>query len=207
MTCAERRPVLGATLNSLEATGWPAPEILIDETPLGVPTSIQRIAATYRRLIERAAQSTADFLLLCEDDAFFGRWFAENLRSWPVLQSPPDGHFYGSLYNGTVRETNDRIVISRGHRFISVEPLSAWGALALVMTPKTARFFADHWDEVDGPPDCKMPQLAARVTPIFYHDPSLVDHSLVPTTWFGASNRARDFDRDWRATEQQETEQ
>lgn len=202
-TCHERQPVLADSLRSLAATGWPAPQILVDDTPLGLPTSVQRIQKNYRRLIEGVAASTADFLLLCEDDAIYGRWFAENLRSWPLLRASHNGHFFGSLYNGTARE-NDRVVISRGHRYIAVEPLSAWGALALVMTPKTARFFADHWDQVEGNPDVKMPLLAARVAPVFFHVPSLVDHAQVPTTWFGSVNRAFDFEPEWRASEKGE---
>jgi hypothetical protein len=96
-----------------------------------------------------------------------------------------------------------------------LEPLAPAGARARVL-----RFSVQPWPTVHHPassralprcrsslrlgspgnPDQRMPAIAARVTSIYYHVPSLVDHESVPTTWGGIEHSARDFDPQWRAS-------
>jgi hypothetical protein len=157
---------------------------------------IERIHRTWRRVIRSAAAAAADFVLLLEDDVRFGSWFAENLAEWPLLaELPPGGAFYASLYNP------GRPFIRRceAARYLVAYPDTVWGAQALLMTPCTARFIDASWDEAAGNPDQRMPRLAGRVTPIYLHLPSLVDHSPEPTTWGGIPHRAPDFDPAFRA--------
>jgi hypothetical protein len=195
MSCEERRAVLAATLSGLRACGWPdAPEVVLDDGTGA--TSIERIHHTWRRLIRRAAQASSDFVLLCEDDLVFGRWFRQNLASWPLLAALPGSRaLYASLYNPSrpflMRREADRVLVA--------DPRFVWGAQALVLTPRTARFIDRGWDECDGNPDQRMPLIASRVTPIYYHVPSLVDHAPVPTTWGGMEHQSTDFDPEWRA--------
>jgi hypothetical protein len=49
--------------------------------------------------------------------------------------------------------------------------------------------------------DIKMSRLAARLGPIYYHLPSLVQHVGVKSTWTDDSrfHDTKSFDRDWRA--------
>lgn len=195
MSCAERRTALDATLTRLAQTGWPStPEVVLDDE-LG-ERRIDRIHRTWRRVIRRAAVTTSELVLLLEDDIVFGRFFVENLRSWePLRRLPPSRAFYASLYNAgrpfIRRQATDRYLIA--------DPRSVWGAQAIVLTPATARFIDTHWEEVDGNPDQRMPLIAGRVTPIYFHVPSLVDHAPEPTTWGGMEHSALDFDMDWRA--------
>jgi hypothetical protein len=195
MSCEERRPTLNATLSGLRACGWPeAPEIVLDDQ--SGQTSLERIHRTWRRLIRRAGQASSDFVLLCEDDVVFGKWFPSNLRSWPLLRGVPgSGAFYASLYN----PSRPFLMRRDEERYLVADPRFVWGAQALVLTPRTARFIDRNWDETDGNPDQRMPLIASRVTPIYYHVPSLVDHAPVPTTWGGMEHQSSDFDANWQA--------
>lgn len=195
MSCSERSETLRATLERLEASGWPSAAELVLDDGIG-ERRIDRIHRTWRRLIQRASEERSNFVLLLEDDVVFGRWFVENLTSWELLrQVPPGRAFYASLYN----PSRPFIVRRAEQRYMVAEPRSVWGSQALVMTPETARFIDAHWDTVDGNPDQRMPLIAGRVTPIYYHVPSLVDHAPVPTTWGGIEHSACDFDPEWYA--------
>jgi hypothetical protein len=195
MSCAEREDTLSATLGRLEASGWPWPVELVLDDGLG-ERRIDRIHRTWRRLIRRASEQSSELVLLLEDDVVFGRWFVENLTSWELLrQVPPGRAFYASLYN----PSRPFILRRAEQRYMVAEPRSVWGSQALVTTPETARFIDAHWDTVDGNPDQRMPVIAGRVTPIYYHVPSLVDHAPVPTTWGGMEHSAIDFDPEWRS--------
>jgi len=195
LSCEDRRDVRNATLQSLEASGWgSAPQLVIDD---GVgATRIERIHRTWRRVIQSAATAAADFTLLLEDDVVFGTSFAHNLSSWPLLQQlQPGGAFFASLYNPgrpfILRRAEERYVVAHAHE--------VWGAQALLMTPAMARYIDVNWHEASGNPDQRMPRIAGRVTPIYFHVPSLVNHAPVPTTWGGIEHNALDFDIDWRA--------
>lgn len=195
MSCEERREALRATLARLSACGWEeAPELVLDD---GVGEQrIDRIHRTWRRVIQRAAVATTRFVLLLEDDVVFGKWFPDNLRAWRLLREVPAGHaFYASLYN----PGRPFILRRPAEHYVVADPRFVWGSQAVVMTPRTARFIDEHWDSAGGNPDQRMPAIAARVTPIYYHLPSLVDHAPVPTTWGGIEHSAIDFDPEWRA--------
>jgi hypothetical protein len=191
LSCPERRAVLDATRRSLAVSGWSdVPAVVLDDQ--GGPTSMERLNLVWRRVITQAGAARTDFVLLLEDDLVFGRWFPENLRTWPVLQGRP-AHFWGSLYNhgrGQLRRDGERHSVA--------DPAFVWGAQALVMTPLTARFIAEHWFKAAGNADVRMARLGADVSPLYYHFPSLVDHAAVPSTWCAETHRAVDFDPDWR---------
>lgn len=183
------------TLDSLSASGWTdEPHVVLDDGE--GKTRLERIHRTWQKVIRRAAAARSDFTLLLEDDVVFGTWFRQNLLSWKLLGAvPPRRAFYASLYN----PGRPFLVRRPEERYLVAEPRLVWGAQALVLTPQTARFIAEHWGTADGNPDMRMPQIAARVTPIYYHAPSLVDHAPVPTTWGGMEHSAIDFDPEWLA--------
>ena len=195
MSCVQRRATLEATLSRLTASGWPNDPVVVLDDGVGAEP-IDRIHRTWRRLVRSAAEASVDFVLLLEDDVVFNRWFWDNLRSWPLLAEVPRGHaFFASLYNPNHPFRRRRA----NERYFVADPRYAWGSQALVVTPPTARFLDAHWDEEEGNPDQRMPLLAARVSPVYYHVPSLVDHAPVPTTWGGIEHRSADFDADYRA--------
>ena len=185
MSCAARAAQLQVTLGGLHACRWPGePEIVLDD---GVgATPLDRIHRTWRRMLRRTAASDAPLALLLEDDVVFGRHFPHNLLSWrPLHEIPPSRAFYASLYN----PSHPFISRRADRRCLVADPRYLWGAQALVMTPATARFIDAHWSTAPGNPDQRMPRIAARVTSIYVHDPSLVDHAPVPTTWGGSCTR------------------
>jgi hypothetical protein len=195
LSCDDRAAARATTLASLGASGWSWPvEIVLDD---GVgSTRIERIRRGWRRVIQRASTTDAEFILLLEDDVVFGRWFADNLASWPLLlEVQPGGAFFASLYNP------GRPVVQRRkrERYAVAHARDVWGSQAIVTTPATARFIEANWDQAMGNPDQRMPRIASGVTPIYYHLPSLVDHAKVPTTWGGLQHSAVDFDPEWRA--------
>lgn len=195
MSCAERHATLASTLSRLAACGWPPVDHVVLDDGVGA-RPIERIHRTWRRMIREASLADSPFVLLLEDDLVFGRFFTENLRSWNVLnQVARGGAFYGSLYNA------GRPFLARRplERYLVADARFVWGSQALVLTPGTARYVDANWDTGSGNPDQRMPLIASRVTPIYYHLPSLVDHAPVPTTWGGIDHTALDFDSDYRA--------
>jgi hypothetical protein len=194
ISCRARSAVRDATLRSLAAGGWKEPVHVVMDDEIGA-TPIARIHRTWRRVIERAASSEASAVLLLEDDLVAGRWFRDNLGAWPLWrQLAPGQAFFASLYHPSLAYH----VARPADRYLVAHAPSVWGAQALLMPPTLARYIDQHWDEEAGHPDMRMPRLAARVTPIYFHLPSLVDHADVPTTWGGVVHRAVDFDFEWR---------
>lgn len=194
VSCRERLAVREATLRRLAEGGWDAPTSVVLDDETGA-TPLERIHRTWRRALRQAAASGARFALLLEDDLIVGRFFKQNLISWPLLRRlPPEQAFFASLYHAPVAYH----LVRPDESYLVARPHSAWGSQALVMPPSLARFIDERWDSEEGNPDMKMPRLAARVTPVYMHLPSLVDHADVPTTWGGVSHRARDFDMGWR---------
>jgi hypothetical protein len=190
ISCRERADVRDQTLRCLAATDWGAlPEVLLDDE--AASSRLERIHATWRRALERASLSAARFVLLLEDDLVFGRWMRWNLESWPPLLRVGRGQpFYASLYNPGMPYR----MRSPAERFLVAHASDLWGSQAILLTPATARFIAARWDDAEGNPDQRMPRLASRVTLIYYHLPSLVDHAEVASTWGGITHRASDFD-------------
>jgi len=195
MSCPERQSALERTLGRLRDSGFgAAPEVVLDDGVGARP--LDRIHRTWRRMIRRAAELDTAFALLLEDDVVFGKSFTHNLDSWQLLDEVPPGRaFYASLYNSG----RPFIVRRAAERYLVADARFVWGAQALVVTPEMARFLDTHWDSAEGNPDQRMPRIAARVTSVYFHVPSLVDHEPVPTTWGGIEHCAVDFDPDWRA--------
>jgi len=192
LSCPERREALRDTLASLRAVGWPAPRVVLDDEP--GPSGAERINAAWLRMVQNASRARSDFVLLCEDDLIFGHWFAGNLHSWPVLRSPANGYFFGSLYN------HGHAKLSGGsERHWVADPFFSWGNQALVLTPKTACALVANWAKTPGAADVRMARLAGAFTPIFYHRPSLVQHAPGPSTWGAVPHAAADFEHFWRA--------
>jgi hypothetical protein len=60
----------------------------------------------------------------------------------------------------------------------------------------------ERWDELQGYPDIRISRLAGRLTPLWFHLPSLVQHRAVPSVWGGVAHQAPDYDAEWRAPDQ-----
>lgn len=196
VSCPERAAVRAQTLAQLAATDWNEPVTLALDDGSG-NDRLRRIVATWRKALGLASEASADLSLIMEDDLDFNRHLRENLRSWmPLARLEGKLPFFASLYNPGIHTVHSR----PAHRYHLMDANGCWGAQALLVSRAMAEHLVRHWDEFDCEPDLRMPRLAARLAPIFYHLPSLVEHIGDVSTWGGCRHRAVDFDRDWRAS-------
>lgn len=194
LSCEARRDVRERTLANLRAAGWTDP-VWVEVDSSTHARAQERQSVTSYLLLSRAVADGPDAILFLEDDLDFNRHFTHNLLHWAPLRSVAHGgHFFASLYNPTISELERR---ADAHCFVA-RSTAVYGSQAFVLTTPTARFIVEHWDRVPGMQDIKMSRLAAEVTPIYYHVPSLVQHVGV-STWGGATHTACDFDSGWRA--------
>ena len=156
-----------------------------------------RVTETAERLLRSALDGPGDVFAFVEDDVECNAHLRHNLEHWPPLvERPVGGHFFASLYNPNIvaaRSTADPAT------WVEADPPSVYGSQAYVMAVPTARYVLDHWTEMPGLPDHKMARLAAQVTPLLFHRPSLVEHLAVRSTWGGVPHESVDFEPDWRA--------
>jgi len=194
LSCPAREAMREQTLANLAVTDWGETAIVeIDRTTH--PRLQERQTETAFRLLQRAIADGPDFFLFLEDDLDFNRALRHNLERWyPLSQVAPGGHFFASLYNPNVRALDQ----DEGNAFLVADPNSVYGSQAFVISAATARHLVDQWEIHIGMQDIKMSRLAAQVTSIFYHRPSLVQHTGVESAWGGRYHQAVDFQKDWR---------
>jgi hypothetical protein len=195
VSCPERSEMRRRTIGRLAATDWSEdPGIVIDDAT--EIDKIARIDATWRRALARAGAADADAVVLMEDDLEFNLHLRDNLSRWSRLRGMSAYlPFFGSLYNPGIAAVHTRPTDC----YRVMAPGGCWGAQALVVSPALARYFLEHWHEELGEPDIRMPRLASRFVPIYYHLPSLVEHVGHLSTWGGRPHTAIDFDAAWRA--------
>ena len=194
ISCAQRKELRENTRRALAATGWPGPLLIQLEEHVG-GTSAENLTADARRALERGLATRAEYVLLLEDDLEFNAHFHHNLQCWAPLRAGAItlAGFYNPGHRALAAD-------ARRHALI-VEPTAIYGSQAMLLSRAALKFALRHWDEVAGPPDLKLPRLAARLGPIYYHSPSLVQHIGRTSTWGGAFHQAQDFDRQWKAGE------
>jgi hypothetical protein len=192
LTCPGRERLLAKTLKSLKATDWKAkPIIVVDQSEH--PDRRERQIITCRRLLAEALQRPWDYLLFLEDDVVFNRHLRHNLIRWKRL----NGVHLASLYRpqhvlGYQTEFNADVA----------DPQTVYGSQAFLLSRKSVQYILDHYDEGEGMQDIRFSRLAARLGPIYYHAPSLVQHVGKVSMWTGNDSRfhqAIDFDEEWRA--------
>ena len=196
-SCPARKRVLGETLADLATTDWGAPPIIeVDGAATGSPVLNQRMLA--RRILEQAVRGGADFVLLLEDDLEFNYNLSWNVNRWfPFRSTNRSDYFFASLFNPGIRFRN----LVREMAYAEAEPASVHGSQALLMSHGMARYLVNCWGvESAAHVDLRLHLLAARVCPIVYHVPSLIQHRRTASTWGGPFQEAADFDRTWRAT-------
>jgi hypothetical protein len=195
LSCPEREALRRRTLANLQATDWGVmPYVEIDRSTF--ERRQERIDYTARLLLQAALTDGPDFILFLEDDLDFNRHLRHNLEHWhPLQQTPPGGFFFGSLYNPNVGQVERRPELA----YFVAHPNTTYGGQAVVFSQATGRYLEAHWTEEIGMPDVKLPRLAARLSPVFYHLPSLVQHIGEISVWGGRFHQARDFDAAWRA--------
>ncbi len=195
LSCPQREAMRNRTLANLVATDWGEDAIVVVDQTTHERLQ-ERQTETSLRLMERALEEAPEFFLFLEDDLDFNANLRHNLEHWfPLAQSHPGGHFFASIYNPIVRAL-DR---DDDNNFFIADPSSVYGSQAFVISHATARHIVDQWETHIGMQDIKMSRLAAQVTPIYYHCPSLVQHIGVESAWGGSYHQAPDFQNQWKA--------
>jgi hypothetical protein len=161
-----------------------------------LPRPLDRHMALVRRILGIAAKEDDIFLFL-EDDLDFNLHLLHNVSAWsPPREVPRGGHFFASLYNPGVQFQKTFPELS----YAEAWPKTALGTQALLLSPATAQYMVTCWGVEPGPhADIKLARLAARVCPLYYHLPSLVQHVGVHSLWNGPFHSAVDFDKEWKS--------
>jgi hypothetical protein len=195
MSCPGREATREQTLSHLHGTDWgEQPKVEIDQSTAA--SRQERQEQTALSLLKRAVAEAPEQILFLEDDLEFNRHLRKNLAHWyPLRRTRPGGHFFGALYNPGIRE----LARHEAHAFFVADPDAVYGSQAFVLSLATARHIVSHWHEVPGMQDIKMSRLAAQVSPIYYHIPSLVQHVGLVSMWGGGQHYAGDYDAGWKA--------
>ena len=209
-----REGILAGTLASWDATDWGGrPRLVLDPAPEPAvpPVSQQRMQAAWRSLLAAAvdfASSSSSFsssfsqperdgepfLLLLEDDLAFARHLRAALRAWPPLRALGP---FASLYDPGIPGVGTAWPAAR-----AAKPAGIQGAQALLLRPDFARHALRHWEEMGGHvPSRRFALLAARDfpgEPLYYHRPSLIQHTATLSAWGAPLHRAKDFEEHWQ---------
>jgi hypothetical protein len=195
-SCRARDDVRERTVANLCTTDWQGTLVVELEDPFA-RYPLERHAELVRRILRTAAGKEGIFLFL-EDDLDFNRHLLYNLTAWdPLKRLLPRGHFFASLCNLGIP-----LVKSYAERaYGEASPRAAAGSQALVISQTTAQYLLTCWGVEPGPhADIKILRLAARVGPLFYHLPSLVQHVGIDSLCGGVFHAAADFDKDWKSS-------
>jgi hypothetical protein len=199
LSCPDREEMRLRTVRNLALTDWSdEPELEIDQTTC--ERRQERQERTALSLLQRAVESGHELILFLEDDLDFNRRIRYNLEHWyPLARRRPSTAFFASLYNPGV----GLLTRSPRHSFFVANPNAVFGSQAFLMSSGTARYIVEHWWDVIGMQDIKMSRLAARLCPVYYHSPSLVQHIGVVSAWGGNYHSAQDFDESWTCPDQE----
>jgi ADP-heptose:LPS heptosyltransferase len=198
ISCKERDELRRRTLENLAKTDWGDMPLHVHFDTPGDGTFQQRQVQSSRLALAKSLEFGADYILFLEDDLDFNRHIRHNLCHWdPIRRGVVT---LAGLYNPRLRESACDL---RSHARI-IDPNSAFGSQALLLSKETVAYVVRRWDDVPGLQDTRISRLAGRLgKPVFYHAPSLVQHIGASSTWGGGFHRAFDFDPLWKAQPQQ----
>lgn len=213
ITCPGREAMLEQTLASWRQTDFGKVEPLIQMDTNQHERKQERQEHNSLAALKLAIQTLAmnrtdltapEFILFMEDDIIFNRHLRHNLENWaPIrrhvanqekIHTVQEEAFFASLYDCTIRE----IVRVPEENYFIADPDAVYGSQCYVVSVPLARCFVEHWWEVPGMQDIKMSRLAARLCPIHYHTPSMVQHVGYQSAWGGRFHDTQDFDGDFR---------
>ena len=195
-SCRARDSIRNRTVVELSATDWNAPPIVeLDDSGAELKLELQLMLVL--RILRSAVADGAELILLLEDDLIFNKYLRHNLEAWdPLKRLGREEHFFASLFNAGVTFNKFFPALAYGE----ADPKSVLGSQALLLTNATARYMVTYWGiEAAVHTDVKLRSLSARVCPLLYHVPSLVQHIGRESTWGGLFRCSSDFQLDWKA--------
>ena len=196
-SCGARDVIRQRTLENLAATDWEG-HVTVEFDDPSVSAPLDRHRELVRRILRRAAGSNAEMFLFLEDDLDFNLHFLHNLMVWPPVRQFSRGqHFFASMCNFGIAFSKSFPDLAYGE----ADPHAAFGSQALLISKATARYMITCWGVEPGThADIKLIRLAARVGPVLYYLPSLVQHVGVRSLWGGPFHDAPDFDKKWKSS-------
>jgi ADP-heptose:LPS heptosyltransferase len=194
ITCLEREALRRETLSHLAKTDWggDVAHIEIDRSQ-HKDRRKRQCQCAYRALV-KSLDLKSDYILLLEDDLDFNRYLRHNLEQWKPLRTRRVP--LASIYNPGVTE----VACDGPNRARLVPSRRVFGSQAFLISHDTVAYLVRHWKEAPGMQDLRIARLAGRLaTHVFYHAPSLVQHTGRTSVWGGEFHQALDFEPDWTA--------
>ncbi len=224
MTCPSREPMMVDTVERWRALGWPDYiSVKVDRFPempgeqWGTPGRMDRLTTVFGKNVIAALNepgSDEDWMLFLEDDLEFHPLLRELVASWPALED--ERCMMASLFNPSLRWVPDWGLIPRAFAAL---PGAFLGAQALLLRRGGARWAMERWGSVRGAvsqrlalifggplalsvpgasPELRGSRYSLAPTPIWVHEPSLVQHVGVDSSWGARVQKALDFNPEWR---------
>jgi hypothetical protein len=196
ISCPGREEIRNQTLSDLKETDWNN-LCRIERDRTTFDDRRERQVHTASRLLKRALSDRSELILFLEDDLRFNTYLRHNLEHWWPLTNVQSGdYFFGSIYNPNVCELER----NNSHAFFKADPGCVYGSQAFILSIATARHIVANWEKMIGMQDIRMSRLAAEMSPIYYHVPSLVQHVGFTSAWGGSYHCAIDFNATWKAS-------
>ncbi|OWK46607.1 hypothetical protein [Fimbriiglobus ruber] len=191
LTCPGREAVLEETLASIARSDWHAvPTVHRDAHNL--PDRRASMTKAARDLLTTAARGDSDYVLFFEDDVIVNRFLRHNLTKWNPIRW--DFLLLGSLYQGGGEDRPDC-----GFTLYPAELLGGSQAIIIArrFLPTVLELWNTHGDVMQ---DLRMYRTLEGIFPqVMVHEPHLVQHRPVASTWDGRPHQSTSFNEDWRA--------
>jgi hypothetical protein len=191
MTCDKRTSVLNTTLDSLKSSDWGEEPLVVHDTTRHHDPKISQTTTSYQILQTALTRDGWEYLVFCEDDVLFNRFLRHNLERWTPVR-------FGMALVGTLYQGGPWEVLGD----YSLAPAGQiGGSQAVVLKRSWLPELIRMWPGLHvGMQDMRMYQGVEQYFPyVFVHQPNLVQHAAVPSTWDGPPHVSPTFDQDWKA--------
>lgn len=197
ISCRGRNYIREQTLKCLFSTDWDwSVNVVLDHEVIdhnvidSLPNTTRQVLASLCAL-KQAVTKPDPFIVFMEDDLHFNVNIKYNLINWyPIKEKKLN---FGSLYT----PKNNKCIIEKGKYWYIADCLRFYGSQFYIMSREAALWAIDKWDTIQGLQDTKLTRLSIG-KPIYYYDPSLVEHRSVPSSWGGVCHTSEDFDQFWK---------
>jgi hypothetical protein len=185
ITCPKRKESLGATLRSYYLADFVYDPAIFCDVGLHADPRLSQAANSLQAITEMLGLPW-DWLLFAEDDVEFNRHIEHNLKSWASLND--HGMSVVKLYSVTPHD---------GYEGFVPDCRKIGGSQGLVFSRAAAQKIVQNWGNfpVTYMQDLRMFQTLCAV---YVHQPNLVQHAVVASTWGGPPHRSTTFDLNWR---------
>jgi hypothetical protein len=197
ISCPERDSIRAATLASWQKTGMVSePQVILDTAVCGpgITRRQSRQEIVSKAALQAGEAGRYDYFLFMEDDLEFNVNLAANLNAWePIVSGMLN---MGSLYNPNVAGPEIKCPYANTY---TADPSKIYGSQCFVLSKVATQYVLDNWANQIGMQDIKISRICAALGPIYYHAPSLVQHTGIHSVWGGGFHTAKDYSATWLA--------